>query len=77
MKNLVVEILEEFAAAQGMCGRHAHPSSGGLEALRRAYRERQRERGLCVSAQARRVRLSLTAAAAVVVAVEGAAAGKP
>ena len=44
-----LDVLEEFAEAQRYGERRVATEEGGLEALRAAYRARQRARGLCRS----------------------------
>lgn len=47
--SLQVEILQLFADAQRFAARRVATEEGGLEALRRAYRDRQTAKGLCRS----------------------------
>ncbi len=48
-RDVAREVLEIFAEAQRRIERRVATEEGGLEALRRAYRERQKAKGLCVS----------------------------
>lgn len=50
MRNLQRDILEEFALVANQFGKDRPATdAGGLEALRRAYRERHISKGLCRS----------------------------